>query len=52
MPYPDIDPTGVKWRIRSYMDLWEELLAHHRVGRPLVVGIDGHSGSGKASRSN
>ena len=52
MPYPDIDPTGVKWRIRSYMDLWEELLAHHRVGRPLVVGIDGHSGSGKTALAN
>jgi energy-coupling factor transporter ATP-binding protein EcfA2 len=52
MPDPDIDPTGVQWRIRSYLDLWEELLAHHRVGRPLVVGIDGHSGSGKTTLAN
>jgi energy-coupling factor transporter ATP-binding protein EcfA2 len=52
MPYPDIDPTGVQWRIRSYRDLWEELLAHHRIGRPLVVGIDGHSGSGKTTLAN
>jgi uridine kinase len=52
MPYPDIDPTGVQWRIRSYLDLWEELRAHHRVRRPLVVGIDGHSGSGKTTLAN
>jgi hypothetical protein len=52
MPHPDIDPTGVQWRIRSYLDLWEELLAHHRVGRPLVIGIDGHSGSGKTTLAN
>jgi hypothetical protein len=49
MPYPDIDPTVVQWRIRSYLDVWEELLAHHRVRRPLVIGIDGHSGSGKTT---
>ena len=49
MHYPDIDPTDVRWRIRSYLDVWDELLAHRHSGRPLVVGIDGHSGSGKST---
>lgn len=47
--YPEIDPTGLRWRIRSYFDLWTELLEHAPEGRPLVIGIDGHSGCGKTT---
>jgi len=50
MQYPDIDPTDVRWTIRSYRNVWADLVALRRDGqRPLVVGIDGHSGSGKTT---
>ena len=47
--YSDFDPTGVRWRIRSYFDVLEELLENRRSERPVVIAIDGHSGSGKTS---
>ncbi|RDH78759.1 hypothetical protein DVS77_09060 [Mycolicibacterium moriokaense] len=49
MQYPDIDPTAVRWRVRSYLDVWDDLLVHRPAERPMVVGIDGHSGSGKTT---
>jgi hypothetical protein len=49
MQYVDIDPSDVQWRVRSYLELWDELLTHSPSGRPLVVGVDGHSGSGKTT---
>jgi energy-coupling factor transporter ATP-binding protein EcfA2 len=50
--YPDIDPTPLHWHIRSYFDVWTELLERAPEGRPLVIGIDGHSGCGKTTLAN
>jgi hypothetical protein len=47
--YPDIDTADVRWSIRSYSDVWAELLGYGQAGRTLVIAIDGHSGSGKTT---
>jgi energy-coupling factor transporter ATP-binding protein EcfA2 len=52
MQYPDIDTAGIQWSIRSYPDVWAELLGRRQAGSTLVIGIDGHSGSGKTSLAN
>ncbi|MBP1823068.1 hypothetical protein J3E61_006704 [Mycobacterium sp. OAE908] len=49
---PDIDPTGLRWHIRSYFDVWTDLLERSPHGRPIVIGIDGHSGCGKTTLAN
>lgn len=50
MQYPDIDPANIRWTVRSYADVWDELRrSGDRGGRTLVIGIDGHSGSGKTT---
>jgi energy-coupling factor transporter ATP-binding protein EcfA2 len=52
MGSPNIDPTGLRWHIRSYFDVWTDLLECAPQGRPLVIGIDGHSGCGKTTLAN
>lgn len=49
MHYPDIDTSDIRWTIHSYSEVWQQLVGHGKSGRPLVIAIDGHSGSGKTS---
>jgi|SRR3954451_16688829 uridine kinase len=49
MQYPDIDTADVHWTIHSYSEVWQQLVGPGQAGNPLVIAIDGHSGSGKTS---
>lgn len=49
MRYLDVDPTGLEWQRRTYLDVLDELAAANDDDQPKIVAIDGRSGSGKST---